>query len=179
MIADNRFKIDYHTLSDGKHNISFNVDSKMFGSMNNGVIHSGECVVNIDLTKSLSLLRLDVQINGIVIVDCDRCLEELPLAIRFDSVLFVKITNAVQDSEFVIDDKTEDTMLLNPLVEELDVTEYIYDSIMLSLPIKRVHAEDEDGESGCSSDMLSRFTVANDGDWDDDDEDDDEDEDDL
>ena len=168
------FKIDYHTLSEGKHNISFSIDTEMFSAMNNGVIHGGECVIDIDLTKSLSLLRLDVKINGIVIVDCDRCLEELPLPIRFDGVLFVKITNSIEGSEFLIDDKTEDTMLLNPLVEELDITDYIFDSVMLALPLQRIHPEDEEGESGCNSDMLSRFTIVDDSDWDDDDDDDDD-----
>lgn len=175
------YKINYRTLSNGKHDIHFHIDPQMFTSVDDGEIHGGECNVNIHLTKGLSSLRLEIAIEGDVTVSCDRCLEDVSVPVRFDGVLIVNITSEVQSSEFVIDDKSEDTLLINPMIEELDLEEYLYDSLILSLPIQRVHEEDDEGVSLCNPDMLSRFSIA-DEDWDldeDDDEEEDEDDDNL
>lgn len=171
----NSYKINYHTLGEGKHNISFRIDSQVFTSVEDGEIRGGDCVADIVLVKGLSVLKLDVKINGTVLVDCDRCLEEVSVPIEFSGVLIVKVTNEVKDSEYLIDDKAEDTLLINPSIEELDLESYLYDSVLLSLPIQRIHPVDENGESGCNPDMLSRFTITEEA-WDDDELDEEEDE---
>lgn len=180
MKSQEKYKIAYRTLSEGKYEIKLHIDSQMFTSVEDGEIHDGDCDVDIVLIKSLSMLRLNIEISGTVKVNCDRCLEEISIPISYKGILIVKITNEVQDREFVIDDKVEDTLLLNPMVEELDLEEYLYDSVILSLPLQRVHEDNDEGESGCNPDMLSRFTIADDEwDFDDDEDDNEEDDDDL
>jgi uncharacterized metal-binding protein YceD (DUF177 family) len=46
-----------------------------------------------------------------------------------------------------------EVMWISPAEDYLDLTQYIYESIVLSLPYSRVHA---DGE--CNPDMLASFT---------------------
>lgn len=46
-------------------------------------------------------------------------------------------------------------MWVSPEEEDIDLTQYIYESIILSLPYRRVHP---DGE--CDPDMMARFTAA-------------------
>ena len=48
-----------------------------------------------------------------------------------------------------------DVMWVAPSEEEIDLTQYIYESIVLSLPYRRVHPEGE-----CNPDMLARFSIA-------------------
>lgn len=179
MNSIDKYKIPYRSLAEGKHNIKLHIDSQMLASVEDGEIHGGDCDVDIVLTKKLSMLRFDIAISGTVMVDCDRCLEEISIPVDYEGVLIVKITTEVQNSEFVIDDKAEDTLLLNPMVEEVDLEEYLYDSVILSLPIQRIHEEDENGNIGCNQDMLARFTIAeedwnNMGDEDDENEEDDD-----
>ena len=50
-------------------------------------------------------------------------------------------------------------MWLNPADDVVDFTQYIYESIVLSLPYQRVHPEGE-----CNPDMLARFTIATEAD---------------
>lgn len=47
-----------------------------------------------------------------------------------------------------------DTLWLSPSEDFVDLTQYIYESIVLSLPYQRVHP---DGE--CDPDMLGRFRI--------------------
>ena len=46
---------------------------------------------------------------------------------------------------------------LLPMEDEVDLTQYIYESIVLALPYQRVHP---DGE--CNPDMLERFRIVSD-----------------
>lgn len=150
----------------------------MFTSVEGGEIHGGECEVNITLTKGVSIIKLEIDIEGHVDVECDRCLEDVSVPVEYSGTLIVKITPTTRDTEFVIDDKAEDTMLVNPGIDILDLEEYLHDSIILSIPLQRVHEENEDGVSGCNPDMLSRFTTTSD-EWDLDEDDEEEDDDDL
>lgn len=177
MEVKEEYKIPYRALSEGRYDIKLHIDSQMLTSVDDGELHGGDCDVDITLTKGLSMLRLDIKIAGTVIVNCDRCLDEVSIPVNYEGVLLVKITTEVQKSEFVIDDKVEDTLLLNPAIEEVDLEEYLYDSVILSLPIQRIHEDDENGNSSCNQDMLARFTIAED-DWDTE-EDENEEEDDL
>jgi uncharacterized metal-binding protein YceD (DUF177 family) len=52
-----------------------------------------------------------------------------------------------------------DVMWINPADNEVDFTQYIYESIVLSLPYQRVHPEGE-----CNPDMMARFTIATEAD---------------
>lgn len=159
MSLKNNYKIGYHTLSEGSHNITFHIDSELFSSLDNEEIHNSDCTAEIVLKKGLSLLIMDICIKGHITTECDRCLEDVDIDVNFNGKLIVRLTHEVEDYEFLIDDKAEDTMLLNPGVEELDLKEYIHDSIMLSLPLQRIHTLDAKGEGGCNADMLNRFTI--------------------
>lgn len=180
MQKNNKYKINYHLLKEGKSSLEYDIDSEFFGLVEDSEIYGGECKATIELQKGLSLLKMSISIVGTVKVDCDRCLEEVTIPINYEGTLIVKITHAVEEYEFVVDDKGEDTIMMNPSVEDMDLSEYLYDSIILSLPMQRVHTGVAGGEGGCNPDMMNRFTIItnesdidlNDDDYDDDDEDD-------
>lgn len=180
MSKENKYIINYHLLNEGKSTLIYDINSEFFGLVKDGEIHGGECKATIELQKGLSLLKMSVKITGTVLVDCDRCLEEVNIPVNFEGELILKITHAVDEYEFVVDDKGEDTIMMNPSVEDMDLSEYLYDSIILSLPMQRVHTGTPGEEGGCNPDMMNRFTIItdeNDIDFDDDDYDeDDEDE---
>ena len=52
-----------------------------------------------------------------------------------------------------------EVMWVSPAETEINLAQYIYESICLSLPYQRVHPTDENGKSGCDPDMLARFKI--------------------
>ena len=46
------------------------------------------------------------------------------------------------------------------------LSQYIYESICLSLPYQRVHPVGSDGKSGCDPDMLARFNIVSEEEFD-------------
>ena len=155
-----RYTIPYQGLSNGKHCFEFDVTDRLFSEIEESEIKKGNARVIVNLEKSSSLLKLEVSIEGQVEVTCDRCLEEFYMPISFNGVLYVKfsetVTGYVIESEGNFD---EELLWQNPNDPEIDLTQYIYESICLSLPYQRVHPEDENGNSLCNPDMLKRFSV--------------------
>jgi uncharacterized metal-binding protein YceD (DUF177 family) len=52
-----------------------------------------------------------------------------------------------------------DILWVNPADGLLDLEQYIYESIVLSLPLRRVHPEDVHGTPLCNPAMLERFKI--------------------
>ena len=147
-----RYTIAYKDLSIGVHNISMQIDSAFFEAFDNSQIISGVGVVEIELTKSESMLTLEIEIGSVVGVECDRCLDEVLIPIEYEATLLVRFADESEEFD-------GDIMWLTPADDQLELARYIYESIYLELPYQRVHMEEEDGSSGCNPDMLEHFKV--------------------
>ena len=136
------YTIAYKGLKNGSYDFDFQVDNKLFEAYEAEEILGGDCRVKVALKRSESMLELSVDISGEVICECDRCLEECPIPIDYSGDLVVKFSDET-------DYYDGDVMWISPSEDMLNLTQYIYESIILSLPYSRVH---EDGE--CNPDML-------------------------
>jgi uncharacterized metal-binding protein YceD (DUF177 family) len=139
------YTIAYKGLKNGSYDFDFKVDSALFEAYETEEIKGGDCVVRVKLNRSESMLELNVDIEGEVICECDRCLEDCPIAIDYNGDLVVKFS---EETDFY----DGDVMWISPAEDMLDLTQYIYESIVLSLPYSRVH---EDGQ--CNPEMLASF----------------------
>lgn len=156
------YSINYQGLSQGEHLFEFELGSKFFANFATEEISNGQCKVSIVLTKSSNLLSLQTNIEGKVEVICDRCLDGFYTPVNFDGKLTIKFSTTNQgydtsrisnfDDEILWVDPTDST--------ELELSQYLYESIFLSLPARRVHPLSNTGETMCNLDMLTRFIVA-------------------
>ena len=147
-----KYVIPYKGLGIGKHHFQFEVDDRFFEAFEISEVKRGCAHVDVDLTKNTTLLTLEVTIDGEVIVACDRCLEDCTIPIHYDGQLLVRFseTEAEYDGE---------VMWLSPAESEVNLAQYIYESICLSLPYQRVHPADENGKPTCNPEMLARFRI--------------------
>ena len=150
MELEQKYSIAYKGLKNGLHEVDFDVDGALFKAYESKEIKDGRCKVHVDIDKSDTQLILDVTIDGHVVCECDRCLEDCTIPVRFDG----RLTVFVSDHQGEYDG---DNMWVSPDEEDINLMQYIYESIVLSLPYRRVHP---DGE--CDPDMMVRFTPATD-----------------
>ncbi len=143
-----RYSIAYMGLKNGQHDFDFEVDGALFEAYENADIRDGRCNVKVTLDRSESMLALDIAISGYVVVACDRCLEDCRIPIDYEGQLLVKFSDEVHD-EF-----DGEVLWLLPGEDEVDLTQYLYESIVLSLPYQRVHPEGE-----CDPEMLKQFRI--------------------
>ncbi|HSH52852.1 MAG TPA: DUF177 domain-containing protein [Bacteroidales bacterium] len=145
-----KYRVDFQGLREGVHEFIFDVDNAFFQSIEYSDIKEGALKTFVVLTKKTQLLELDFKIQGFVNVICDRCLDDLQMPINFDGQIFVKFSENEQED-------TEEVMYLLPGDYEIGLAHYIYESIRISLPIKCVHPNDEDGNSTCNPEMLKKI----------------------
>ena len=145
MELNERYSIGYKSLSNSVFDYDFVVDNDLFAAYESREVLGGKCDVKVVLKKTDSQLDVDVTIEGSVVCECDRCLEPCDVDIDYEGHLIVRLST--EQGEY-----DGEVMWLNPAEENLDLTQYIYESIILSLPYQRVHTEGE-----CNPDMMARF----------------------
>jgi len=142
-----RYAIPYSGLKTGCHEFRFEVDGSLFEEYQSTEIKDGRCEVRVDADRTENRIVLDVTITGYVVVECDRCLEDCRVPIDFEGQLVVKFSEEVHEYD-------GEVMWISPAEGEVSLAQYIYESIVLSLPYQRVHPEGE-----CDADMLHRFRI--------------------
>lgn len=145
-----RYTIAYKGLKPGLHDFRFEVDGSLFRDFESTEIKDGACEVTVALERGEAMLTLDVTVDGSVVVECDRCLEECRIPVHYQGQLLVKFSDEVHEYD-------GEVMWLLPMEDEIDLTQYIYESIVLSLPYQRVHPEGE-----CNPEMLEHFRIVSD-----------------
>lgn len=145
----NTYSIHFKGLKVGKHTFNFEVDNAFFEAFEESEIKHGKLDVDVKLNKQNQMIDLNITIDGTVEVTCDRCLEELDIPISYKGSLYVKFseTRSDEDSEIIIL-STDDS--------EINISQYIYESICLSLPIQRYHGM-KGTKSKCNKEMLAKL----------------------
>ena len=150
MKSNRQFVIPFKGLSAGNHDFVFDVDKRFFDDFEGSEINEGKIKVFVNLTKTVNFLELNFRLEGNVLVTCDRCLDEFELPIEYLTKLYVKFGD-------VTDDQNDEIIMLSYSEGELDIKQFIYEYIHLSLPYKRVHPNDKKGKSTCNAEMLKKL----------------------
>ena len=145
-----RYSIAWKGLKNGRHDFRFEVDKALFEAFESTEIKDGRCEVSVGVDRSEKQLTLDAGISGHVVVECNRRLEDCRVPIDFEGQLVVKFSDEVHEYD-------GEVMWMLPGEDQVDLKQYIYESIVLSLPYQRVHPE-----GMCNPDMLERFRIVSD-----------------
>ena len=150
-MARKEYKIQFAGLSVGEHEFEFKVNDKFFANLDYSEIKQGNIDIKVNLLKQSSMMVLQFDINGTVHLNCDRCMEDFNFPIQGNYKLYIKVGGS--DSG----DENDDIITIEANEHELDLTQYFYEYIILSLPIKRVHPDDKKGKSTCNEEMINKL----------------------
>ncbi len=142
---DTSIVIPVQGLSAGKHEYGFSVGFGFIEQFGNSTITDCDCSVRVELDKSSTFLGARCVVEGSVAVECDRCLERLDIPVSFDHKLTVKFSGAGQEPD-------DDVAFIEEGACELDLSQFVYDYICLSVPIVKVHPA-----GGCNPEMVARL----------------------
>jgi uncharacterized metal-binding protein YceD (DUF177 family) len=132
------FLIPFAGLKLGKHQFEFQIGKSFFDDFNFDEYDDVQVKVNVVLEKKSTLLELAFKHQGTVNVLCDSTGEPFDLPIKGKINLVVKF-----GEEFNNDN--EELLILPHSEHQLDVKQYIYEMIVLSVPQKKVHPGVKDG----------------------------------
>lgn len=145
----NKLKVQFGGLGEGFHSFQFEIDNRFFEQFENSEIAEGQIILNLNMEKRSRVITIEIQLSGRVMVMCDICLDTFALPIDFNGVLYLKYGETER-----IDD---DVVVIHPNDYEIDLSQYVYESIHLSLPYKRVHPKDDEGNYTCNPLMIEKL----------------------
>jgi uncharacterized metal-binding protein YceD (DUF177 family) len=134
--------IPFSGLKPGIHSFSFKVDGSFFRNFEYSEIMQADLIVDLVMERQPRLLVFEFDIRGTVTVPCDRCLEEYIQDISGRERLIVKFGEQHHE-------ETEEILVITEQEHQVDLRQVIFEYIHLALPIRRVHGEDEQGNSLC------------------------------
>ena len=138
MKVNKEFLIPFAGLKQGKHQFEFEINKAFFDDFDFDEYNDVNIKVNLVLEKKITMLELNFKHKGTVNVPCDVTNEDFDLPIKGKLSLIVKFGDEFNDDN--------DEMLILPHGEfQVDVSQYIYEMIVLSVPSKRIHPGVKDG----------------------------------
>lgn len=138
MKVTNEFLIPFVGLKLGKHQFEYQINKEFFEDYDYDEFEACDIKVNLVLEKKSTMLELHFKHKGTIHVPCDLTSE------MFDFPIKGKIKLIVQFGEDFNDDNEE--LLILPFGEhQVDVKQYIYEMIALSIPLKKIHPGIKDG----------------------------------
>ena len=135
---DTRFKIPFIGLKEGKHQFEYTVDNTFFETNPYDEILGAQIDVNLDFVKKSNFLELEFDASGFLNVACDLTNERYDEAIQTSMHLIVKFGDFYED-------ENEEVLIIPHFETELDVSQIIYEMLVLAVPIKKEHPGIADG----------------------------------
>ena len=134
----NEFLIPFVGLKLGKHQFEYQINKTFFDHFEYDDFETATIQVDLVLEKKSLMLELLFKHRGTVHVPCDVTGEMFDLPVEGAMKLVVQF-----GEEYNADN--EELLILPHGEHQVDVSQYIYEMIALSVPLKRVHPGIEDG----------------------------------
>jgi uncharacterized metal-binding protein YceD (DUF177 family) len=126
------FLIPFIGLKDGLHRFDFKIDNKFFEGFDFLDFQNAHIQVSLIFEKKTTLLELNFSAKGQVTVPCDITTEPFNLPIDTTFKLVVKFGSVENDDD-------DEILILPHGSHEIQIAQYIYEMIVLSVPQKKVH----------------------------------------
>ena len=138
MKPKNDFNIEFSGLKLGRHNFDFDISETFFNDYNYCDFSHADINIDVALIKKTTIMEFNIVVRGNVRIKCDLTNEPYDQPIENNIDLVVKFGNEFNNED--------DEILIIPHGEyKINLAQYIYELIILSVPAKRIHPGVIDG----------------------------------
>lgn len=144
------FKIDLKKVPAEGLSLALVAEDDFFRALEQDEILGGRIAVDMTIRESTDgVFLLSYNAVGAVTVACDRCLDDLELAVEADDEVKICFESAL---ETYGDAEENDDRIIPDNTPVYDASWDLYETIILALPIQRTHAENE-----CNKEVLKHM----------------------
>jgi uncharacterized metal-binding protein YceD (DUF177 family) len=137
------YRINIAGLSNSNHHFEFEIGDQFFTQFGTDLLSKGSFHADIELDKHETFIEVDFVIKGVASLICDRSLEPFDYPVHTSHKMIFKYGD--DDQEI-----TDEIAIINREAVSLELGQYLYEFIALSVPMKKLHPrfqdEEEDGE---------------------------------
>jgi uncharacterized metal-binding protein YceD (DUF177 family) len=149
------YEIAFVGLKPGEHDYSYEITDKFFEPFQQQDFTNCRAVVKLKLDKKNSFMLLKFDVDGKVDVICDRCGNTLPLQLWDEFNIVVKM---VEEPDLMNErEEDPDIYYISKNESHIDVADWIYEFINLSIPMQKMCKEDEIGGPQCNTEVLEKL----------------------
>ncbi|GIV33627.1 MAG: DNA-binding protein [Chitinophagales bacterium] len=145
-----QYRIPFTGLKVGHHLFRFDITEEFFKAFSDAETGKKQVQVDVDFEKRENFFVVGFSIEGTVRVECDRCLETFDQPILDEFTVYVKYSDDLKLKK----EEDEDIIYISRNDVYIDLSQMIYDFILLSIPVRRVCIPKEDGSPGCNEQVL-------------------------
>lgn len=147
------FDIAFVGLKPGAHEFNYEVDDKFFADFKEADITNCQASVKLTLQKNTSFMMLKFEIDGSVNVICDRCGNSLMMDLWDEfNVVIKQVENPEEMNQ---NEEDPDIFYISRTESHLHLADWIYEFVILSIPIQRMCSEEEMGGPQCNKEVLA------------------------
>ena len=143
---DNIFTIPLAGLPFGHTDYQYVINDSFFEDRDYSEVKKGVVNLHLGVEKMETMFVLTMKFDGKVVLQCDRCGDDYEQGIKDSAEIYLKYGAGK-------DDEDEDVIIITKNDSEFDLSDLIYEYIILSLPIHRTH----DDESLCNQEVLAKL----------------------
>ena len=139
-----KYNVDLKGMRVASLELEFDLDNVFFADIDGEEFQKGAVKAKVVVSKNRDVFDFSFALAGMVVVPCDRCLDDLTMEVDTENTLRVKLGDSYAD---------EGDIVIVPENEgDLNIAWYLYEFIALALPMKRVHAPGK-----CNHEMTGRL----------------------
>ena len=127
-----KYRVELKGLKTDTLKMEFDLDNGFFADIEGEEFQRGTVKASVVLHKKRDIFDFTFVIEGTVIVPCDRCLDDLEVEVATEETLRVRLGDSFADDG--------DVVVVPEADGEINIAWYLYEFIVLALPMKRVHA---------------------------------------
>lgn len=146
MKHNREFEIAWQGLKAGMHTYQYEINDRFMQEREAPAeFKNWDVSVTMNFDKKSNFFLLHFDVDGSVTTPCDRCGDDFSMRLWDEFDLVIKLTgDDVKETD-------EDDVVFIPRSETvIDISRWIYEFIMLSVPLQRIHADKANGEPGCN-----------------------------
>ena len=147
------FTLPIMGLKFGEHEFDFVIGREFFSQFEASPVTDGDLDVHLVFDKHSDMMLLDFDLFGTVKTECDRCLAPIDLPIEDSQRLIIKFSEEISNEE-----ESDEVVFIHPETTELNVARYVYEFIVLAIPmIRTIEDCENEPEPPCDFETLNRI----------------------
>ena len=143
---EHNFIIPLAGLPFGHTDYQYVINDSFFGDRDYSEVKKGIVNLHLGVENMETMFVLTLKFEGKVVLQCDRCGDDYEQAVADSAEIYLKYGAEKDDDD-------EDVIIITKNDSEFDLSDLIYEYIILSLPIHRTH----DDESLCNQEVLAKL----------------------
>lgn len=155
MANKREFEIAFVGLKPGAHEFEYDLDNQFFQDRGCSDASNVNAHVKLTLEKNTGFMLLKFDVDGKADVSCDRCGNPITMNLWDEFNMVVKL---VENPEEMNDQEEDpDIYYIARTESHLDVSGWVYEFVMLSIPSQRLCPVDASGKSQCNEEVLKKL----------------------